>query len=72
MAENYDVVYGWPGDGLLCIRDYRSKSRLYYDLKGHLTLRSYLQQHAFEKGEFLAFLLFILEDMVRVNASKPI
>lgn len=57
---------------LLCIRDYRSKSRLYYDLKGHLTLRSYLQQHAFEKGEFLAFLLFILEDMVRVNASKPI
>lgn len=57
---------------LLCIRDHRSKSRLYYDMKGYLTLLSYLQQHIFEKGEFLAFLIFILEDMVRVNASKPL
>lgn len=57
---------------LLCVRDPRSKTRLYYDTKGYLTLKEYLQAHLFAENELLPFLLYVLEDMVQVNAGKPV
>lgn len=57
---------------LLCVRDPRSKTRLYYDTKGYLTLKEYLQAHLFAERELLPFLLYVLEDMVQVNAGKPV
>lgn len=57
---------------LLCVRDPRSKTRLYYDTKGYLTLKEYLQVHVFEEKELLPFLLYVLENMVKVNAGKPV
>lgn len=62
------------GDGscLPCARDPKAKGKLYYDTKGYLSMRSYMQTHLFEKQEFQDFLIFVLEDMVRVNAAKPL
>ncbi len=57
---------------LMCVRDPRSKTKLFYDTKGYLTLKAYLQAHVFEEGELLSFLIYVLEDMVKVNAGKPI
>lgn len=57
---------------LLCVRDPRSKTKLFYDTKGYLTLKAYLQAHVFEEGELLSFLIYVLEDMVKVNAGKPV
>lgn len=57
---------------LLCVRDPRSKTKLYYDTKGYLTLKEYLQAHLFEDAELLPFLIYVLEDMVQVNAGKPV
>lgn len=60
------------GSCLACIRDHRSKSKFYYDTKGYVTLLSYLKSHVFEKAEILAFLLYVLEDMVKTNTAKPV
>ena len=57
---------------LLCVRDPRSKTRLYYDTKGYLTLQEYLKSHIFEENELVPFLIYVLEDMVKVNAGKPV
>lgn len=57
---------------LPCHRDTRSKTRLFYDRKGYITMQEYLVQHVFEPKEVLPFLLYVLEDMVKVNAGKPV
>lgn len=57
---------------LLCVRDPNMSNRLYYDMKGYVTLYEYLDRHQFQHGEFLAFLIFLFEDLVRVNVTKPV
>ncbi len=57
---------------LLCVRDPNASNRLYYDMKGYVTLLEYLNKHQFEHGEFLSFLIFLFEDLVRVNVTKPV
>lgn len=57
---------------LLCVRDPNMSNRLYYDMKGYVTLYEYLDRHQFQQGEFLAFLIFLFEDLVRVNVTKPV
>lgn len=60
------------GNCLTCVRDHRSKSKFYYDTKGYLTLKSYLHTHMFERGEVLAFLIYVLTFLVKTNTSKPV
>lgn len=57
---------------LPCVRDHRNKSTLYYDTKGYLTLRAYMKSYTFSDKESLLFLIYVLENMIRVNTSKPI
>lgn len=70
-----DYIYSQiqkDGSCLACVRDHRSKSKFYYDTKGYLTLKDYLHSHMFDKGEVLAFLIYILEFLVKANTSKPV
>ncbi|MGX8835559.1 FHA domain-containing protein [Amedibacillus sp. YH-ame6] len=57
---------------LPCVRDPRMKSKLYYDTKGYVSLQTYLKAHMFDEVESIEFLIYLLEDMVRVNTAKPI
>lgn len=57
---------------LPCVRDYRQKSKLYYDTKGYISMHDYLCNHVFEAEELQLFLIFVLEALVQINVSKPI
>lgn len=60
------------GNCLFCVRDHRNPCRLFYDTKGYVTLRSYLKSYTFENEESCAFLMYVLECMIRVNTTKPV
>lgn len=60
------------GSCLGCVRDHRQKSKFYFDTKGYLTLHDYLHSRVFEHDDLLSFLIYVLEDLVKVNASKPV
>lgn len=55
-----------------CVRDHRQKGKFYFDTKGYLTLNDYLHSRVFEHDDLLSFLIYVLEDLVKVNASKPV
>ncbi|MEG2800508.1 MAG: FHA domain-containing protein [Longicatena sp.] len=60
------------GSCLPCVRDHRSKTKFYFDTKGYISLRDYLQVHVFEDSELYNFLLYIFEDLVKVNSTIPV
>lgn len=55
-----------------CVRDPRTKSKLYYDTKGYVSLRTYMQSYTFERHESCCFMIYILESMIKVNTTKPV
>lgn len=57
---------------LLCIRDPKNRTKLFYDSKGYLDLQTYLKGHLFEKEELLEFLMYLFEHLIQANTQKPV
>lgn len=57
---------------LSVIKDHKSKVKFYYDTNGYLDLMTYLKSHHFESEEILDFLIYVFENLVRVNTNKPV
>lgn len=57
---------------LSVIKDHKSKLKFYYDTNGYLDLMTYLESHRFETDEILDFLIYLFENLVRVNTNKPV
>lgn len=57
---------------LACIRDPKSKLKVFYDRKGYLDVLTYLQGHMFEREELLEFLIYLFEHMIQANTQKPV
>lgn len=56
---------------LPCIRDPKYRSRLYFDSKGYVSLKSYLGEHEFTQEELLDFLIILFERFVKNRITKP-
>ena len=75
VEEFDDYIYQQmqkDGGCLPCVRDHNNPCRLFYDTKGYVSLRRYLKSYTFENGESCAFLMYVLECMIRVNTTKPV
>ena len=57
---------------MICIRDHQDPCRFYYDTNGFIPLSLYLKHHLFKEYELLNFMIFLMEHLLSVNASKPV
>ncbi|WP_416324701.1 FHA domain-containing protein [[Eubacterium] hominis] len=60
------------GSCLSVIKDHRDCTRFFYDTNGYLDLKSYVTSHRFEKMELMEFLIYLFENLIRVNTNKPV